>query len=92
MNRIVLVVLSDCESCHIVEKKLRDCIKTFKKSDIKFEVKVRENCNKSFLKINRINDFPTALFYKDTNIVFKFTGNYPSIVITQWLHNYYIDT
>lgn len=92
MNRIVLVTMNDCESCSITERRLRDAIASCKKLEVTFEIKEREKVKPSYLKMMRITDFPTVLFYKDTDLVFKFVGNYPTIVILQWIHKHYIDT
>ena len=87
MNKILLVKTEGCESCEIVEHNIKEIINS-EKYDCVLEVIDKKDCNKAFLKQNKITDFPTVIFYKGDAIKFKFIGNYPIVVITQWIHNF----
>lgn len=90
MNKILLIKTKGCESCEIVEHNIKEIIDSNKKYNCVLEVIDKNNCNKVFLKQNKITDFPTVIFYKDDTIKFKFVGNYPIIVIIQWIHNFFL--
>ena len=88
MNKILLIKTEGCESCEIVEHNIKDILNS-KKYDCVLEVIDKKDCNKTFLKQNKITDFPTVIFYKDDSIKFKFIGNYPPIVIIQWINDFF---
>ena len=90
MNKILLIKTEGCESCEIVEHNIKEIIDSNKKYNCVLEVIDKNNCHKVFLKQNKITDFPTVIFYKDDIIKFKFVGNYPIIVIIQWIHNFFL--
>lgn len=89
MNKILLIKTKGCESCEIVERRIKEIINSNKKYNCVLQVIDKNDCHKVFLKQNKITDFPTVIFYKDDDIKFKFVGNYPSIVIIQWIHNFF---
>ena len=90
MNKILLIKTEGCESCEIVEHNINNIINSFKQCNCVLEVIDKNDCDKVFLKQNKITDFPTVIFYKDDIIKFKFVGNYPIIVIIQWIHNFFL--
>lgn len=89
MNKILLIKTEGCESCEIVEHNIKEIINSSKKYNCVLEVIDKKDCNKTFLKQNKITDFPTVMLCKDDIIKFKFVGNYPTIVIIQWIHNFF---
>lgn len=88
-NRIIIVTIKNCESCLIV-KNIINSIVSNRNLPIDVIIKDKEDCTKTFLKENKIEDFPTCIFYKNDIKVFKTTGNYPSIVFIQWIYRFLI--
>lgn len=84
MNKVLLITTKGCVGCAILRRLISEAIDMYNK-DINFEEKDVSNCDKNWIKQNKITDFPTTLLIKGDVIKFKFTGTRPSIVIHRWL-------
>lgn len=83
INKVILVTTKGCAGCAIVRKLIDEAI-TMYHGKVEFEEKDISDIDRSFIKKHNICDFPTTILVKNYNVMFKFTGTRPSIVIHRW--------
>ena len=82
-NKVLLITTKGCAGCTILRKLINEAISMYR-GTITFEEKDLSECDKKFIKQNKITDFPTTFLIKSDIIRFKFIGTKPSIVIHRW--------
>lgn len=84
MEKILIVIVPHCENCYIIQKNLNKALSLISKS-IAVETKDYDTIDKNWLKTHRVRDFPTVFLIRDNQVVFKFTGTRPAIVIARYI-------
>lgn len=88
MNKILILTTNGCEACDIAERNVNIAISEAK-TEIQVDIKDWREEDRSFIKENKIKDFPTVLYIIDNNIVHKAVGSYPSAVYLRWIDIYF---
>lgn len=84
MYRIVLITTEKCMGCSVMRGNIKEALtRTVKR--ITFEEMDMSQVDKTFLKVNRIKDFPCMLLYRNDKLLFKYTGTAPTTFINRWI-------
>lgn len=83
-NVLYTITTKGCQSCNILDKLVNEALKLTKR-EVEYIKQDVSEVNKTWIKKNNIEDFPTTFLIKNGNIKFKFTGTWPSIVIARWI-------
>lgn len=83
INKVILITTKGCAGCAIIRKLINEAIEMYR-GKIDFEEKDISEVEKAFIRQHNITDFPTTVLVKNHNVVFKFSGTKPSIIIHRW--------
>lgn len=90
MKKIVLITTKGCEGCSNMRDNIKEALtKIDINNEIIFSIKSFENLTKNTKKKYIIRDFPTVMFFAGENLVFKYSGCMPVIVIVHWIKIYF---
>lgn len=84
MNKILILTTEGCEACGIAKNNINIAILQTS-AEIEVETKDWHDVDKDFIKKQRINDFPTVIYFVNNKIVNKAVGTYPSAVYLRWI-------
>ena len=85
INKVLLITTKGCEGCSILKRLIPEAISMTNVLIESFEIKDVSEIDKSFLKINKVKDFPTTFLIQNDKVKFSFKSTRPAIVIARFI-------
>ena len=82
--KVLVLTTKGCEACNTIKHLVEQGVSLSSK-EIEIEFKDISECDKKWIKQNKVEDFPTTFLIKDNIIRFRFTGTRPAIIIARWI-------
>lgn len=88
MNKILVITTEGCEACNIANNNV-DIAILQTRIDIEKDTKDFSLVSRTLLMAQKIEDFPTVLYFINDKVVHKAIGTYPSAVYLRWIDMYF---
>lgn len=85
VNKVFIITTKGCEACNVLNNIMSEVIKASKVS-FEFVTKDVSEVDKTWLKQNKVKDFPTTFLIQNDSIRHSFVGTLPFIVILRYIN------